>query len=323
MEIWWDGLDSQLWQAAMPGGAAALQQSWRYGAAAAALGRTVRHAEIRSGGRLIGLAQVLVRKAFGLRVAFIPRGPVWIDAPPAAAAEALKALRRSLQRQGPCLLIAACDARVPGHVPLVSPATMAETDLTAGPEALRRGLHGKWRNRLTAAERTGIDVSRSDPGPADLQVLFQRDAAQQRARGYRTLPPAFVSAWIGAGPGGARLYAARARGETIAEMLFLDHAPGATYQIGWTSRAGRAASAHHLLLFRAMQDFAAAGRSRLDLGMIDTVNAPGLARFKLGTGARARRLGPTGLVLPGWTDGPAGWKRVGGTGARTRTGIPG
>ena len=31
----------------------------------------------------------------------------------------------------------------------------------------------------------------------------------------------------------------------------------------------------------------------------DTVTAPGLARFKLGSGARPRELGASGLVLPG------------------------
>jgi hypothetical protein len=36
----------------------------------------------------------------------------------------------------------------------------------------------------------------------------------------------------------------------------------------------------------------------LDLGSVDTEKAPGLARFKLGTGAELKRLGATMLVLP-------------------------
>ena len=36
----------------------------------------------------------------------------------------------------------------------------------------------------------------------------------------------------------------------------------------------------------------------LDLGSVDTEAAPGLARFKLGTGAALKRLGATCLVLP-------------------------
>jgi hypothetical protein len=39
------------------------------------------------------------------------------------------------------------------------------------------------------------------------------------------------------------------------------------------------------------------GVTRIDLGPVDAGN-PGLAGFKLGTGARLVNLGPTGLVLP-------------------------
>jgi hypothetical protein len=38
----------------------------------------------------------------------------------------------------------------------------------------------------------------------------------------------------------------------------------------------------------------------LDLGTLDTQNAPGLARFKLGSGATAQLLGGTWARLPGW-----------------------
>ena len=48
-----------------------------------------------------------------------------------------------------------------------------------------------------------------------------------------------------------------------------------------------------------MRWLACAGVEMLDLGMIDTVNAPGLARFKLGSGAVAQSLGGTWLHAPG------------------------
>jgi hypothetical protein len=52
------------------------------------------------------------------------------------------------------------------------------------------------------------------------------------------------------------------------------------------------------MLARAAEALAAEGLRWLDLGTVDTEAAPGLARFKLGTGARLRRLGATCLVLP-------------------------
>jgi hypothetical protein len=52
------------------------------------------------------------------------------------------------------------------------------------------------------------------------------------------------------------------------------------------------------MLLQAVEALRAEGVLWLDLGQVDTEAAPGLARFKLGTGADLRRLGATCLVLP-------------------------
>jgi lipid II:glycine glycyltransferase (peptidoglycan interpeptide bridge formation enzyme) len=78
-------------------------------------------------------------------------------------------------------------------------------------------------------------------------------------------------------------------------MLFLVHGSTATYHVGWTGDAGRCASAHNLLLWRAMEALQRRGVRRIDLGLLDTVNTPGLARFKLGAGRVPHRLGGTWL----------------------------
>ena len=109
-------------------------------------------------------------------------------------------------------------------------------------------------------------------------------------------PLAAPAAFAAANRGQARIFEARHQGATVAALLFLCHGAVATYHIGWSGPEGRARAAHHLLLWRAMIDLAARGITRLDLGMVDTVTAPGLARFKLGSGARCRALGGTWLA---------------------------
>lgn len=52
------------------------------------------------------------------------------------------------------------------------------------------------------------------------------------------------------------------------------------------------------MLWQAALVLRGQGVQRLDLGAVDATN-PGLARFKLGTGARLVSLGPSSLVLPG------------------------
>ena len=81
-------------------------------------------------------------------------------------------------------------------------------------------------------------------------------------------------------------------------MGFIVHGSSATYHLGWASEAAKAAGVHGVMLLQAAEALRAEGVLWLDLGQVDTEAAPGLARFKLGTGADLRRLGATCLVLP-------------------------
>lgn len=177
-----------------------------------------------------------------------------------------------------------------GLVPLVTPMHHAVWSL--GPD-LRSGMAGKWRNRLVAAERSGVRVRRS--GQAALAALLAAEGAPRRERGYRALPQGFSRAL----PEGAmRLWEWRQAGAFGAGMAFVVHGRSATYHLSWASQAAKAAGVHGLMLMRAAEALQAEGVRWLDLGLVDTEAAPGLARFKLGTGAELRRLGATCLVLP-------------------------
>lgn len=83
----------------------------------------------------------------------------------------------------------------------------------------------------------------------------------------------------------------------LAYLLFLLHGTTATYHVGWAAPAARRTHAHTLLMWQATTYLHQRGLTRLDLGTLDTEAAPGLARFKLGTGATARPLGATLLRL--------------------------
>ncbi len=163
---------------------------------------------------------------------------------------------------------------------------------------MRRRMAQKWRNRLNAAERRSLPVRRVPPSGEALERLLAAEAAQRRARGYRALPPAFVERWLAAGAApSAQLWIAGSARAPAAGMLFLTWPGGAAYHLGWSGEEGRRTQAHHLILWHAMCDLARARCRTLDLGSLDTVNAPGLARFKLGSGAVPRRFGATCLLL--------------------------
>lgn len=179
-----------------------------------------------------------------------------------------------------------------GFRQLMTPATVAEIDLTQPPRML-----GKWRNALRKSERSAIKTKHRPFKLVNDHWLFDADKAQQRHKKFRAMSHIVPLNW----PVKDTLFSvAIHKGEPIAAMLFLLHHKTATYQIGWSNPLGRAFCAHQRLLHEAQQHLVTKGILRLDLGTIDTENLPGLARFKIGAGAQPRQLGGTWAALPLW-----------------------
>lgn len=243
----------------------AVQQHPNHAAALAHIGVQVRRYRLGPD----GMAQVILRHVGPLgTLALIPRGPVW-RAPPPDPDAALRALRRTLPRRT-ALMINADGPMTGGRrlLPLITGQHIAEWDISAEPATLWAGLKGKWRNRLCRAQQAGLKITETPLPACSDHWLLQAEARQ-----------------------------ARRNGAPVAALLYLRHGVRATYQIGWTGAAGRAVNAQTLLLWQAALHLRDRGVQRFDLGTIDTETAPGLARFKLGTGARARALGATALLL--------------------------
>lgn len=160
-------------------------------------------------------------------------------------------------------------------------------DLTRSEADRRAAQEGRWRNRLNAAERSGLKVKVCGSQPSDYQWLVQAESTQRQERRYIALPEGFVQAFQAASrkPSAAVLtLAAEWDRQRCAGMMFLIHGRTATYHLGWTNEAGREHSAHNLLLWEGSRLLIERGVLRLDLGGVNTVSNPGLARFKLGTG---------------------------------------
>ena len=234
---------------------------------------------------------VLRRKIGGVNIAMLPRATIEKASLPDLIREA--GLRREV-------LVINPDHPAPwlgnlGAVPVMTPTHVAELDLTG---ELRGKLHQKWRNRLVFAEGQGLRVTRQNLPIKPDNWILQQDAQQQASRGYATWSDALTLAYSKANRGNAKLFTAFDGKEPVAAMLFLCHGDSATYHISHTTEAGRAASAHNLLLWEGMTWLAGKGVTTLELGQVDTEKGAGLARFKLGTGATLRPLGGSWIWWP-------------------------
>ena len=285
---------------ALPG-LCALQQTAEYARALARLGATTRRSVVRDGNVHIGHV-LAIRRRFGpLTVVWAPRGPVWMpDAGMDQRAEAMRLLPRASQERSFWVFApdSAQDLQGLPYRNLVTPQHVAEIDLKRSPETRLAAQHGKWRNRLRHAQKSDLRVIHRPFDPERDSVVLRLETSQRETRRYQALPLAFLSAWQEANPKAARLFTVLQGTTPMAYMLVLLHAPAATYHIGWTGVEGRRNSAHNLALWAAQDWLARKGYHRFDLGSVDTQNAPGLARFKIGSGAHVRALGPTCLHLP-------------------------
>jgi len=185
-----------------------------------------------------------------------------------------------------------------GFFPLLTPATHAVLPLGAVRDTRLAAAHQKWRNRLRHAQAQHLRLARRPLPDPQAGWLLQADAAQQRARGYRSYPSALILALGEQSRNAVQLFTAAQGDAIVAAMLFVLHGQGATYLTGHTNAQGKATSAHNLILWEAAGWLSAQGICQLDLGRIDTVHGPGLARFKLGAGAQAHRLGGSWLYTP-------------------------
>lgn len=304
LSLTWDGVEMRRWMdlhAAVP--MAPLEQAWMYGEAVGA-GSPYKPTRgvITRDGKPVAIAQALEWSLGGAaHLAKVVRGPVFlkeVTETECLAAHRLIANRWPMPRLNwffftPEMVDGAFATSVMERLNLKRTVTGYSTawhDLTVGADALRAKLHQKWRNQLVAAEGEKLRVRDSHSGQA-MNWLLERYDAERKKRRFRSSTGAFAAALAicAPRPKDVLLLQAERGSEPVAGVLFLRHGFSATYQVAYTSDAGRAANANRLLVWEGMRRLAADGVRWLDMGGIDA-SMEGVTRFKLGTGATSVTL---------------------------------
>jgi len=258
-----------------------LQQHPDFGAALRSLGAKVNRIDID------GAAPTQVIRRYG--VVFAPRGPIWdVENAGALARSPLRII--NAERQSDIY-------RKAGFRLLMTPAHVAELSLRDANWMAK--AHGKWRNAWRKSKKAHLALHHARFDAANHAWLMIQERTQQRRKKYRALPHDIIHAYAAIAPKNVIVFTARQGEDCVAAMLFVRHGQVATYHLGWSNDAGRDTNAHYALIENAVEYFGPKGVTRLDLGTVDTENAPGLARFKIGCGAQVRQLGGTWLRIPG------------------------
>lgn len=271
---------------------------WDFGNAIAQVETmSVERAFIRDDRHILGLVQAFRKPhMFGLRSVRILRGPLYTHAvSPDGIRDILQQLKSrfplkkgiwwSIQPELPDSDSARRFLSETGLHRLFTGYQTYWLDLTHTQEDLRSQLHHKWRNQLRKAEAADLTMHfGSDVSWLLDQYEQHKDLARftgPSARILQLMPP-------------EKTFTVTARHDdiTIGGVLFLLHGQSATYQVAWTSEDGRSLHATNRLLWQAILGLKDLGITSVDLGGIDPVKAPGIARFK-------SRLGGASYTLVG------------------------
>jgi hypothetical protein len=169
-------------------------------------------------------------------------------------------------------------------------------DISLPMSDIRAQLEGRWRTSLVGAEASEMKVHRVGTNEGQYRWLLDTEKQQRVDKQLEGLPIPFFDMYVQSRKQPAKniltLRSDLGR-DRIAAMMFLIHGEAATYQVGWTSDQGRELNAHHLILWRAIEELRERGIRVLDLGGVNTIRSAGVARFKMRTGGKILTLAGT------------------------------
>lgn len=230
------------------------------------------------GGRIVAGAQLLLRSAYGIKVAYVPRGPLMNWADRAEREALLGLLRAACQRQRVAILKIEPDLpdtpanraclHALGFAPstqTIQPPSTIVVDLAGGDDAILGAMKSKWRYNVRLAARKEVTVRPMQR--ADLPALHRLMHATGARDGFAVHSDAyFTAAFDLLTPNHhARFLVADYAGAALAAIVVAQAGATAVYLWGASSEQERSRMPNHALQWAAMQWARAQGATRYDL----------------------------------------------------------
>ncbi len=275
-----------------------LLQSSAWGELKTRFGWMATRLALERGGEIIAAAQILFRRLpLGLRLAYVPRGPVVDPYDGQVLAALVEAMSTTARAHGafalklePNWLDDQLARGLPPPLrgwrpgPSHQPQMTIHVDLTRDLDAILAQMKPKWRYNIRLSARKGVSVREGTT--ADLPLfyrLLQTTSARDR---FAIHSLAYYRAAFDLLREHARLFIAEFRGEPLAAIFVTAFGKQAIYLYGASSNEHRECMPNHALHWAAIQWARTRGCAQYDLwGVAD----PGLYQFKQGFGGNVVR----------------------------------
>ena len=264
-----------------------LPQSFAYGEGKQATGWVVRRAVFRMAGKVVAFATVLERHVLGMRVlARVNRGPVFLDAAPAAHVQrAVYAALRGHWR-GPLMIAPALNIGPDANRTLRSAGLVQRQshgwlsgliDLKRDEASIWDGFSSSFRNRVRAAEKGGAELHVSSDAET-YEWMLARHADNMRDKGFRAVGSALLRALRDTDPAAVIVFQQLHQGTPVAGMSVVQFGHHAEYHIGWFGPEGRRLNGGNFLMWNIVREMRRRGVFSFDVGGMKP--GDGYTRFK-------------------------------------------
>jgi lipid II:glycine glycyltransferase (peptidoglycan interpeptide bridge formation enzyme) len=159
-------------------------------------------------------------------------------------------------------------------------------NLIKSEDQIRKELHSKWRNQLNSAEKKSISFIVDRVGDYD-DFILETYSKMSNEKGFDTITNIQLRTLFSEYRKSNNLFVfvgLNEFNEPLSFKIFIGYGESVVYFIGWASLDGRQANAPKLLIWNAIKYLKSKGYTEMDLGGMDPINLPGIAKFKQGLG---------------------------------------
>ena len=154
-------------------------------------------------------------------------------------------------------------------------------DFSLSLEELRKNLNSKWRNQLKKSESYNIKIKIGNESKS-FEWLLSNYRKLMKNNKFQGPNPNLYQYIFDNYKNNLLLFQAFKDNAPIAGQMFFLHGNTSTYLVGYNSINGRQNYAHNYLIWNAISYLKKSNYNFLDLGGIDNLNTPGIAKFKNG-----------------------------------------